>query len=629
MRAVATRSHMRPAPVRAAARSEPPAPTRRQGQDTDRAVPLKASVPSRTPPTAPGGPVSQARRASSSPSAPRAPASPRLVDASVALPSPTGEPAPPSPFSWTRQWYPLAVAADLDVRKPHAITLLGTPLALFHDGGAWRALADDCPHRRAPLSQGRVQAEEGGRPASLVCSYHGWRFGGDGRPVCIPQATHDGGAVEKAALASPRACVKSFPTRLEDGLLWVWADGPGTAALADATPTPGNAAARSLDPSAITATTNQWFVRDFPIPHDELVGNLLSQDHVPFAHSGVASSRHSPYAAHFEVSRMNAARDAAGVPDGLTFDLEWAPDARKLVKQRVACVPPAYIEYVTPAAADEEEEGGGEGDKLLNVLFFYATPLDEGRTRVINHALITQPMPAWASRLLASRPRWVDHLLLNEVFDGDMAFLATTATNTKTADPSGASWARECYLPTGADGPFRAWQRWLHGRGGGGWVAAVRGAPPSAPPASGSLPRRTVLDRYESHTAHCPSCSAALAGLQRWGLAVRVGAGAAFLAAAVAAGGAAADGGGLVESVGAALAPTAVCGAALALSAGLKAAEARFAFKVRLRVFSLQAAGGGGGGWAASPSFPSTHTPSPSLFTATASHRNTSTGSLE
>ncbi len=491
----------------------------------------------------------------------------------------TSSRAPPSPppIPFTPQWYPLFVPGDLDTAKPHAISLLGTPLAVWHDGMAWRAVADECPHRRAPLSQGRIQPAGTASPAALACSYHGWSFGADGKPVSIPQASHDGGAVEKAALASPRACAKAYPTREADGLLWVWAD-PASPGEAAASPTPGNAALRALPPAAITATTNQWFVRDFHVPHDELVGNLLSQDHVPFAHSGVASSRHSPFAAHFEVSALNAARDGAGRADGLTFDLEWAPDARALVKQHVTCVPPAYIEYLTPGPPGSA--GGGAAGGLKNVLFFYATPLTASTTRVINHAVITQPMPRWVSALLAARPRWVDHLLLNEVFDGDLAFLATTATNTKAGgDHSGADWARACYLPTGADAPFRAWQTWLHGRGGGGWVQATTGGPPDGPPPTASLPRRVVLDRFESHTRHCPSCSAALAGLKTWRVVARVAAGAAFLAAVVAAGGSAADGATGAELAAAAAPGVTAAGAALALSAGLKAAEARFVYK--------------------------------------------------
>ena len=456
--------------------------------------------------------------------------------------------------------------------------MLGTPLALWHDGVAWRAVADDCPHRRAPLSQGRIEPAGASTPPALVCSYHGWSFGGDGKPVSIPQATHDGGAVEKAAFGSPRACAKAYPTREADGLLWVWGD-PASPAEAAAAPTPGNAALRALPAEAVTATTNQWFVRDFNVPHGELVGNLLSQDHVPFAHSGVASSRHSPFAAHFEVSALNAARDASGSPDGLTFDLEWAPDARALVKQHVTCVPPAYIEYLTPSGVREDgapEEGAG----LKNVLFFYATPLTPTTTRVINHAVITAPMSRWVSALLAARPRWLDHLLLNEVFDGDLAFLATTATNTKKGgDHSGSDWAKACYLPTGADAPFRAWNQWLHSRGGGGWAKSLTGEAPGTPPPTAYLPRRVMLDRFDSHTRHCPSCSKALKGLKTWGRVSQIAAGAAFLAAVVAAGSAAADDGSVIASLAAAAPGIAAAAGLLAASAGMKAGEARFVYK--------------------------------------------------
>ena len=57
-------------------------------------------------------------------------------------------------------------------------------------------------------------------------------------------------------------------------------------------------------------------------------------------------------------------------------------------------------------------------------LWFYVVPLDEHSTRVINHAVIVQKLPKLVSRLAAARPRWIDHLLLNEIFDGDMAYLA-------------------------------------------------------------------------------------------------------------------------------------------------------------------------------------------------------------
>ena len=48
--------------------------------------------------------------------------------------------------------------------------------------GQAKALLDRCPHRNVPLSLGRVTTK-----GTLECAYHGWRFGGDGTAVHIPQ----------------------------------------------------------------------------------------------------------------------------------------------------------------------------------------------------------------------------------------------------------------------------------------------------------------------------------------------------------------------------------------------------------------------------------------------------------
>ncbi|MEB3331526.1 MAG: Rieske 2Fe-2S domain-containing protein, partial [Synechococcaceae cyanobacterium] len=58
-----------------------------------------------------------------------------------------------------------------------------------HHSGAppargFRVFLDLCPHRLAPLSQGRIDPDSG----LLTCSYHGWSFDGDGLCRRIPQA---------------------------------------------------------------------------------------------------------------------------------------------------------------------------------------------------------------------------------------------------------------------------------------------------------------------------------------------------------------------------------------------------------------------------------------------------------
>ena len=77
-------------------------------------------------------------------------------------------------------WHPVAFSTDLSDQPIHA-DLLGESLVLWrgHDGA--RAMSDLCVHRGTALSLGRVEGDQ------LVCPYHGWRYGADGRCVAIPQ----------------------------------------------------------------------------------------------------------------------------------------------------------------------------------------------------------------------------------------------------------------------------------------------------------------------------------------------------------------------------------------------------------------------------------------------------------
>lgn len=105
-----------------------------------------------------------------------------------------------------RRWF---VAARLDRigRTPLAVTVLGRPLVLARIGGAVVAMEDRCPHRHAPLSAGRVT------PAGIVCPYHGWTFGADGRCVAVPGLA--------PGECPPRAGARTVAVRELDGMAWV------------------------------------------------------------------------------------------------------------------------------------------------------------------------------------------------------------------------------------------------------------------------------------------------------------------------------------------------------------------------------------------------------------------------
>jgi hypothetical protein len=121
----------------------------------------------------PGGTAGTAARAQPGGSSYDAPTSSGTRDASsasaddddtvtIATAAATAEAAPGAPpFDWLRAWYAVGMVDALAPDVPTALRVVGVPLALWRDaGGDWRALRDECPHRLAPLSEGRV-AEDG------------------------------------------------------------------------------------------------------------------------------------------------------------------------------------------------------------------------------------------------------------------------------------------------------------------------------------------------------------------------------------------------------------------------------------------------------------------------------------
>ncbi|WP_312526177.1 aromatic ring-hydroxylating dioxygenase subunit alpha [Paracoccus sp. (in: a-proteobacteria)] len=103
-------------------------------------------------------------------------------------------------------WY--VAAWDHEVgRELKPVTMLGQNLVLYRtqDGRA-AALEDACPHRKLPLSMGRIKGDE------VECGYHGLTFDTTGTCTRVPGA-------EKIPHV---ACVRSYPIEERYGLLWVW-----------------------------------------------------------------------------------------------------------------------------------------------------------------------------------------------------------------------------------------------------------------------------------------------------------------------------------------------------------------------------------------------------------------------
>ena len=58
------------------------------------------------------------------------------------------------------------------------------------------------------VAEGRIEPSDG----TLMCSYHGWRFDGDGKCTDIPQSLD--AKANAAACSNSRSCAVSHPTQV-------------------------------------------------------------------------------------------------------------------------------------------------------------------------------------------------------------------------------------------------------------------------------------------------------------------------------------------------------------------------------------------------------------------------------
>ncbi|XP_030954993.1 protochlorophyllide-dependent translocon component 52, chloroplastic-like [Quercus lobata] len=178
-------------------------------------------------------------------------------------------------FDWYSQWYPVMPIWDLDKRRPHAKKVIGLDVVVWWDRNeeTWKVFDDRCPHRLAPLSEGRI--DQWGR---LQCVYHGWCFNGSGNCKFIPQANPDGPPVHTAK----KACVAVYPSTVQNKIVWFWPnlDPRYKDILVEKRPP---YIPEIDDPSY----TNLMGNRDISYGYEILIENLMDPAHVPYAHHGI------------------------------------------------------------------------------------------------------------------------------------------------------------------------------------------------------------------------------------------------------------------------------------------------------------------------------------------------------
>ncbi|KAJ4835428.1 hypothetical protein Tsubulata_037696 [Turnera subulata] len=398
-------------------------------------------------------------------------------------------------FDWFSQWYPIMPVCDLDRRVPHAKRVMGLDVVVWWDRNeeAWKVFDDTCPHRLAPLSEGRI--DQWGR---LQCVYHGWCFDGSGDCKLIPQAPPDGPPVH----TFKKACVAAYPSTVQNGIVWFWPNtNPEYKDILSTKKPPY--ISEVDDPSYTTSFGN----REFPFGYDILIENLVDPAHVPYAHYKLLPSPPSK-------NRVKLDREG-GAPIDLTIK---ELDINGFISSRFGgdsqffapCVYKSTFRLPSKKGSvagqgngpmsptGNSEEPSSHAPQRQSLLLFFCVPVSPGRSRLI--FAFPRNFGVWIDRLI---PRWVFHLGQNRVLDSDLYLLHVEERRIMDVGPS--NWQKACFVPTKSDAQVVAFRKWLkkYSDDQVNWGGRFNGALPPTPP------KEQLMDRYRSHVVNCSSCNLA------------------------------------------------------------------------------------------------------------------------
>lgn len=177
------------------------------------------------------------------------------------------------------QWYVVADAADLG-SDPLPVVLLGRSFVLWRDAdGGVAGAVDRCPHREAPLSNGRVDQ------GCIVCPYHGWTFGAGGACELIPSSG-------PGTPIPPAARLDTVSVREQYGVIWLC---PGVPAADPPL------IAEDADPSyrRLTAGMETWSASS-----TRMTDNFCDVAHFPYVHAGTIGADTDPVVDSVDIEEL-------------------------------------------------------------------------------------------------------------------------------------------------------------------------------------------------------------------------------------------------------------------------------------------------------------------------------------
>lgn len=122
-----------------------------------------------------------------------------------------------------RHWVRITACRNIPPREGRAVMAGNREIALFNLGDRFLAVESRCPHQGGPLADGIVAG------GSVVCPLHAWKI------------DLENGCVERPAGSA--ACIATYPTRVEAGVVMVELPVAATGRRPKAAPEPSPAVA--------------------------------------------------------------------------------------------------------------------------------------------------------------------------------------------------------------------------------------------------------------------------------------------------------------------------------------------------------------------------------------------------
>lgn len=356
-------------------------------------------------------------------------------------------------------WLPVGSISSMSSEEPNLIKIVNKDWVVWK-GDGWSVQEDVCIHRKAPLSQGRIDNK------CIECPYHGWQYNENGTVTSIPQSN------EKENEKMDSLYLKSLPVCITNDLLWAFFPQEICGEYQDIKCRP------DIYYTDIKNELNEYFVRELPYSFDILIENFMDPAHIPYAHHGLQGIRSDGMPIPMKLLATNETH----------LELSFKDKVRGKTRSGIISYQrPASYHFRTLQPA--KIKGIVTGPVWKKNLQLYAVPVEEGKCRVF----IKSPFKK------SFLPIWVIHAMSNRFLNTD-AWLNVAEYNIESID------VLPDYKLVSSDLGVIHWRLW--------WKKWGQYNSPRGTFGRSVLTKKLkwheMIDTWDSHTRFCKECKNAL-----------------------------------------------------------------------------------------------------------------------